>query len=649
MNEKEKKSYLERYKEAKEKGVPFFPDIILKDALVSLLVFIVLVALAYFAGVPMDARANPADTTYTPRPEWYFLFLFQLLRYFPGNLEVIGVIILPTLMILLLIGLPFFDRNPWRHFLNRPLASFAALAVAAGIGTLTVLAVHEAPLPQTAVVVDQAAALYSKNCSNCHGASITVPAGTDLHSVIAAGEHQGMPDWGGDLSTDEIDALAGFILSPSGSAIYTQQCGTCHTQMVIAAGNPIELQRVLAEGPNYPPHKGQQIPNWQSTLSSEQSNALLNFLAAPDGQRLFEINCAGCHGTGVAFSGTESQLRDLISKGGQHLSMPAWRETLTQTELHTLAAYVVNAAASPQGKVLFDQHCSACHANQVPQAPDTASALKIISSGGPHISMPVWGKILTPEQLDALVNYAFSSSKGTSAATGGQLFAENCSACHGQYGQGGPNPGRPGESIVSISSADFLNTRDDATIRSIIEQGQPDLGMSPFGSAYGGALDDTQLDALVAFIRAWATTPPPAVPTSTPTASLPTATPLPAAGQPAANPTTASQPASTQASGSAAAGAIPSFSRQILPLLQAQCSKCHSPQVTMGGWDSSSYSSVTTSGRGGPVVITNDPSNSLLIKKLLGENGGIMPPSGELPADQIQLILDWIKAGAPDN
>jgi mono/diheme cytochrome c family protein len=408
--------------------------------------------------------------------------------------------------------------------------------------------------------------------------------------------------------------------------------------MVSAAGNPIELQRVLAEGPHYPPHQGQQVPNWQSTLTSAESNALLNFLAAPDGQRLFEINCSGCHGTGVAFSGTESQLRDLISKGGQHLNMPAWRETLTQTELDTLAAYVVDAAATPQGQVLFDQHCSACHADKVPQAPDIASALKIISSGGPHISMPVWGKVLTLEQLDALVNYAFSSSKGSGTGTGAQLFADNCSTCHGQYGQGGPNPGRPGESIVSISSSDFLNTRDDATIRSIIEQGQPDLGMSPFGSAYGGSLDDTQLDALVAFIRAWSTTPPPELPTPTPTASLPTATLTPA-----------SQPSGTGAGGTPATGTTPSFANQILPLLQTQCSKCHGPQTKLGGWDASSYTSVMTSGQGGTVVTANDPSNSLLIKKLLGQKGGIMPPSGQLPAETIQLFMDWIKAGAPDN
>ncbi len=108
MNEKERQEYLEQYKKDKEKGVPFFPDILFKDAVVSLVIFIALVALAYFVGAPLEPRADPADTSYTPRPEWYFLFLFQLLKYFPGSLEVIGVFIIPSVAIILLIA--FFLR-----------------------------------------------------------------------------------------------------------------------------------------------------------------------------------------------------------------------------------------------------------------------------------------------------------------------------------------------------------------------------------------------------------------------------------------------------------------------------------------------------------------------------------------------------------
>ena len=103
MNEHERQEYLEQYKKEKDKGVPFFPDILFKDAVVSLVIFIALVALAYFVGAPLEPRADPADTSYTPRPEWYFLFLFQLLKYFPGSLEVIGVFIIPSVAIILLI------------------------------------------------------------------------------------------------------------------------------------------------------------------------------------------------------------------------------------------------------------------------------------------------------------------------------------------------------------------------------------------------------------------------------------------------------------------------------------------------------------------------------------------------------------------
>src|SRR3970040_200242 len=123
MKENEQQEYLEKYRQAKEKGVPFFPDVLFKDAVVALLIFILLVALAYFRGAPLEARANPADTSYTPRPEWYFLFLFQLLKYFPGRLEVVGVVIIPTLAILLLLGLPLLDRSPWRYFTRRPVVT----------------------------------------------------------------------------------------------------------------------------------------------------------------------------------------------------------------------------------------------------------------------------------------------------------------------------------------------------------------------------------------------------------------------------------------------------------------------------------------------------------------------------------------------
>lgn len=711
MNEQEKKDYLERYKVQKEKGVPFFPDIIFKDVVVSFVVFLILVSLTYFIGVPTEARANPNDTSYTPRPEWYFLFLFQLLKYFPGNLEVLGAMVIPGLLILLLFALPFIDKSSKRHFLNRPIASILALLVVGGIALLTALALQEAPPPLAAQPVDQSAALYSQNCANCHGPSIDVPPGTDLHQLIAQGKHEGMPAWGGDLSTDEIDALAGFITSPNGSALYTQYCGGCHQNLVQAVGNPQELQRVFQEGESYPPHENQNTPNWTETLTDGQRNSLLNFLAAPDGQQLFQINCSGCHGVGVAFSGTEDELRDLISKGGQHLTMPAWQRTLNQADLSTLAAYVTDPESTPAGEVLFGRHCSSCHGDRVPTAPDIDSARKIISSGGAHITMPVWGEILTSEQLDALVQYTLDASKGRGTEEGARLFAENCAVCHGQFGEGGPNPARPGDLISPISTADFLKTRDDATIRNIISLGQPDSGMSPFGSANGGLLSDDEVDSIVAYIRSWESNPPsvtlPEVPTPTPAPTQPIQPALTAqdifngicaqchglngegGSGPAINTEEVQAKYDDQALFNIISQGVPSttmigvgnvfsddqikqlvslvrnlkpgegapatpstastFSGEVLPIFQAECEGCHNSSTKLGGWDSTTYESVMTTGENAPVVIGGDAQKSLLAQFLQGTNGKFMPPLGALPPEEIQSILDWIAAGAKND
>ena len=418
MNEKEKEAYREQYHHDKEKGVPFFPNVLFKDAVVAFLIFLVLIALAYFVGAPLEARANPGDTSYTPRPEWYFLFLFQLLKYFPGDLEVIGVFLLPTLVVVLLFALPFIDRSSRRHFLNRPVIMGATTLAVLAVVFLTIQAVREAPPPAQVAQGDQTAALYAQNCAACHGPAISVLPGTNLHSLIAQGKHEGMPAWSADLTSDQIDALAGFILSPGGSQLFTQYCGQCHEAPELVAGDPIKLKNALDQGPNYPAHVNTGVPQWTDVISQEQRTALLNFLVAPDGQRLFAINCSGCHGSTVAFSGEESDLRQIISQGGQHLEMPPWREKLNSAQLDLLAYYVVDPVSVPDGKPVFQQYCSSCHGQRVPNAVDVTQARDIIANGGAHKTMPVWGNVLTPEQLDALVKYTLDAARGTPTQVG---------------------------------------------------------------------------------------------------------------------------------------------------------------------------------------------------------------------------------------
>ena len=73
--------------------------------------FAILFMMAIAVRVPLEHLADPTDTSYIPRPEWYFLFLFQILKAFRGPLEVVGTVVLPTLAILALILTPFIDRG----------------------------------------------------------------------------------------------------------------------------------------------------------------------------------------------------------------------------------------------------------------------------------------------------------------------------------------------------------------------------------------------------------------------------------------------------------------------------------------------------------------------------------------------------------
>lgn len=512
MKDNEKHEYLKRYKKAKENGEYFFPDSLFKDAVVSLVIFVILVVLAYFVGAPLEARANPADTTYTPRPEWYFLFLFQLLKYFPGRFEVLGVVLLPTLAIIGLFLLPVIDRSKYRYPSSRPVILGITAALSLGVIFLTILAYREAPPPADTAQGDQIALLYVKNCAGCHGPSITVKPGTNLHTIITQGKHEGMPAWSADLSSDQIDALAGFILSPGGSSLFNQSCGNCHQVTELVSINPLELKNAIDQGTNYPKHQSAAVPDWNSVLTADNKTTLLNFLIAPDGQRLFAINCSPCHGQAISFNGNEDQLRNLISQGGMHLEMPPWREKISEAEIDLLARYVLDPASTPAGKDPYNRYCTSCHGGRIPKAESIDQASQIISEGGAHETMPVWGQVLTNEQIDALITYSVSSMKGESVELGQKLFAANCLACHGEFGEGGINPARPDDIIAPISTAEYLKTRDNFTLRAIISEGQPNLGMSPFATSLGGPLNDDEIDAIVAYMRSWESKPPVEIP-----------------------------------------------------------------------------------------------------------------------------------------
>lgn len=246
LYEEQKKVYDVEYKKMKEEGYPFHPFATWKDMVVALLVLLVLLALTFTRGVHLDAPADPT-AIYLPRPEWYFMFLFELLKYFPGPWAIIPVAILPGVAGAALMLLPFYDRNPYRSPSKRPVAtaimtiSMLALvgltvkaywddaqhakANAHAVGTGTTAGGHAATPVAAGGEEGDGAALFAANCAMCHGAegnqmpnaplfTTAFQTGKDLKGIVTNGSPaKGMPAFGQKLKEEEIDSIVGFLKS----------------------------------------------------------------------------------------------------------------------------------------------------------------------------------------------------------------------------------------------------------------------------------------------------------------------------------------------------------------------------------------------------------------------------------------------------
>jgi mono/diheme cytochrome c family protein len=248
VDEDHKRKYEERYQAAKQHGVKFFPDIIYKDMVVSFGLFLLMIGLATFVGVATEPPADPGDSTYIPRPEWYFLFLFQMLKYFPGTIEWVGTTVVPVIAILALLLLPFYDRSPFRHWSKRKLGISIMGLVVVGMVALTIMAVVTTPpmeeFSAASSVAEKIVAgqdLYSIQCVECHGSEgeggeITTVEGLEgvivaplsapdfiytrtdqtIANVIEYGQQDlGMQPfglaYGGEFKKDEIEAIVTFM------------------------------------------------------------------------------------------------------------------------------------------------------------------------------------------------------------------------------------------------------------------------------------------------------------------------------------------------------------------------------------------------------------------------------------------------------
>jgi menaquinol-cytochrome c reductase cytochrome b/c subunit len=240
VNQREKEQYLREYSILKSQGKPFFPYAVAKDGAMACVVMLSIIVMAIVLGAELGPKADPTTTTYVPRPEWYFFFLFELLRVIkPSLLVPLATIGIPTICMILLFLLPFYDRGPERRPERRPIATAAGIFTIAAMGYLTYLGAaagspNSIDLPTPKSVVAQGAQVEQQfnagrevaaqsGCMACHkfGHNGNDGPGPQLTEIGARLPRQAiartlvnptapMPSYA-DLPAEKRDALVAFL------------------------------------------------------------------------------------------------------------------------------------------------------------------------------------------------------------------------------------------------------------------------------------------------------------------------------------------------------------------------------------------------------------------------------------------------------
>lgn len=269
--------------EVDRKAQPFHPYQVLLDLLFALIVIAVLVALTVAVGVSLEAPADPAGA-YEARPEWYFLFLFQLLKYFEGPMVLVGTVILPTLALIFLFAVPFLDRRQDRSRARPSLKVLVPyVAMMLGVGVLTLLAVFN----------DSSSESFQEG-----------RAKADAEATRAAE----LAELGG------IDAQGRVVLFSAEKLFHSAGCSSCHAKdadtpapLLAGYGSAERLTDFLRD-PNSDRFFGRTFFKGEmDAFSSYGTDAdlpkVVAYLTASDapaevvaaGKAFFEDNCTDCH------------------------------------------------------------------------------------------------------------------------------------------------------------------------------------------------------------------------------------------------------------------------------------------------------------------------------------------------------------------
>jgi ubiquinol-cytochrome c reductase cytochrome b subunit len=298
--------------------VPFYPSQAARDTVVVSAVVALLVAYAWSGAPPLEGPADPTDANYIPRPEWYFLGLFQLLKHFPGKWEVVGAMIVPGVAGLLLALLPWIDRGPERDPRRRRLVMSAIMIGLAVVVTLTTLGWRDRPLSGASAgtwslrEIGGHTFAQKANCARCHS------------DTGAADPLEGLP------ATRGPEWIAGHISDPEMIAPGLREPPTVVHEREVAA--MVAYARRLSR---------QRYPGFDTQTETAA--------------RIFARYCVGCHvidgdggkdGPDLSHEGTKHDLATLRTwitdpeAVDPDAEMPAFGNRLMPQELDAIATYI---------------------------------------------------------------------------------------------------------------------------------------------------------------------------------------------------------------------------------------------------------------------------------------------------------------------
>lgn len=347
--------------QAKKRTERFWPKQVFYDAVFCFVVVVVVVVMGAKLGAPLEAPADPASN-FIARPEWYFLFLFQLLKYFEGPLQVVGTVLIPGAVATFLVVLPFLDRGSSRAFRKR-IPFLAAFGFGLGVvALLTALAKRHDAHDPTIAAQKKVAAREAHRAKELASAGVPTAGATYM------------------MQTDPLTR---------GERVFRRECMSCHVLEGEGPGEPkgpdltayaskAWIRQVLRD-PDSPRLFGRtKVEGMESyaTLSDAKISTLVDFVYAqrdpaappPDerpGMELVEEHeCGNCHDFEEAYAlegpslfryGTLTWMSQVIANpGADHLygdmnDMPAFEDKLTEADREALGAFLLSLPArAPQ-------------------------------------------------------------------------------------------------------------------------------------------------------------------------------------------------------------------------------------------------------------------------------------------------------------